>query len=70
MNIPQSGAKWNIGNEQFVHEKVFGSPSFYTIGVTLDDTNSSKYILEVRLFVWVLFIFVFLNFYLIDFEGQ
>ena len=47
MNIHQSGAPWNITNEKFVLEKVFGSPSFYEIEVTLDDDNSSKYILEV-----------------------
>ena len=38
---------WNINSTEFLSEKKLGSPAFFTIDITIDDKNSSQYILEV-----------------------
>jgi hypothetical protein len=40
-------SNWNINGQEFLSEKRLGSPAFFTMDITIDDKNSSQYILEV-----------------------
>ena len=40
-------SSWNLNSHEFLSEKRFGSPAFFTMDITIDDKNSSQYILEV-----------------------
>ena len=42
-----STSNWNINSDSFLLDKSLGSPAFFTIDITIDDKNSSQYILEV-----------------------
>ena len=45
--LNNSTSTWNISSPQFLQEKVLRSGAFFELGVTLDDKNSSQYIIEV-----------------------
>ena len=40
---------WNMNSATFLSDKALGSPAFFTVDISIDDKNSSQYILEVRL---------------------
>jgi hypothetical protein len=40
-------SNWNINGNEFLSEKQLGSPAFFIMDITIDDKNSSQYILEV-----------------------
>ena len=40
-------SNWKINSAEFLSEKRLGSPAFFTMDITIDDKNSSQYILEV-----------------------
>lgn len=40
-------SSWDINDKLFLVEKILGSPAFFTVGVTVDDKNSSNYIIVV-----------------------
>jgi len=52
VHIPGDGSTWSINSMQFVQEKMVQSPAFYAVGVTINDSNSSNYVLEVRFHSW------------------
>lgn len=51
VNIPGDGSTWSIDSAQFVQEKMLQSLAFYKVGISLNDSNSSKYVLEVSFFI-------------------
>ena len=40
-------SSWDINDPLFLLEKLLGNPAFFTVGVTVDDKNSSNYIVVV-----------------------
>ena len=38
---------WDINDPLFLLKKLLGSPAFFRVGVTVDDKNSSNYIIAV-----------------------
>ena len=40
-------SSWDINSVSFLCEKVLHNPAFFSVGVTVDDKNSSNYIIEV-----------------------
>jgi hypothetical protein len=40
-------SSWDINDPLFLLEKLLGSSAFFTVGVTVDDKNSSNHIIEV-----------------------
>ena len=40
-------SSWDINHPNFLLEKLLGSPAFFGVGVTIDDKNSSNYIIAV-----------------------
>ena len=47
IGIPQDTA-WTLDGEQFFQEKLFGSTAFFDFGISVDDKNSSRFVLVVR----------------------
>ena len=50
VNIPSKSdneTQWNINGTQFLDEKIFNSPSFFSLSVGVDDKNSSVNVLTV-----------------------
>ena len=40
-------SSWDINSVSFLSEKVLSNPAFFSVGVTVDDKNSSSHIIEV-----------------------
>ena len=44
-----NSSNWNMNSDSFMKDKSLGSPAFFTVDITIDDKNSSQYILEVSI---------------------
>ena len=43
-----NGTEWSLNGEQFLQEKLLGSPAFFSMSVGLDDNGGAKLSLKVR----------------------
>ena len=48
INISDGGTQWSLNGEQFIQEKLLGSPAFFDLALDVSPTDRTKYNIYVR----------------------